>query len=76
MMHMEILYIIIAVPLTKNRHTGLDLVSSKSLKNMDSGSAKTLSGTMGLFFLLSCLPCFYVSIWLLLIRLLAEFTES
>jgi len=54
-------YLIPAVPLTDIRHTGLDPVSSKRLKNLDSGSAKMLTGMTGLFLILMS-PGFYASI--------------
>jgi 2-methylcitrate dehydratase PrpD len=41
---------ITAVPLTNIRHTGLDPVSSKPLKNQDSGSAKSAVRNDGTLF--------------------------
>ena len=48
-----------AVPLTKNRHAGLDPVSIKPLKTWIPDQQKTLSGMTGLFliFMSPRLPC-------------------
>jgi hypothetical protein len=54
----------------------LDPVSSKPLKNLDSGSAKNAVRNDGTLYLFLSLPGFYTSIWLLSIRLLGEFAES
>jgi len=47
---MKKIYKYTAVPLTKIHHTGLDSVSSRLLKNMDSGSAKNTVRNDGILF--------------------------
>jgi hypothetical protein len=47
-------YFITAVPLTNIRHAGLEPVSGKRLKHLDSGSAKNAVRNDGSFFDYNC----------------------